>query len=162
MGKSAILSLLQYIYTKERGIKSVGKYVISFKSIVEFFSKIKNYERYSAQKQEKIRKTAERIINQCNQNMGTYITKADFMYCKIKELTKQRFDIWRTLSRKALERFKGTEYEEIISAKFMKGESYITTSRETHRSISNYYHKMEKIYHYIFMIAYHEELIEVE
>ena len=139
----------------------MGKYIISFKSVVEFFSSIKNYEQLTIPKREKVWKMAENIVAKCN-NMGTCITREEFTYCKIKKLTKQRFETWRIINQKILERFKGTEYESVIMSKFIKKKSYLETSRDTYCSISNYYHKVEKIYHYIFMIAYHDDLIEIE
>ena len=140
----------------------MGRYIVSFKTIVNFFITIQNYNTYSSDKKNFLWKRAQKIVHECNKNMGTIIAKSDLLYCKIKELTVERFEIWVGLRKRLINRFMGTEYETLIIEKFVKKKSYVNTSMKTYQSISNYYIKIERIYQYAITLAYHDDLIDIE
>ena len=84
------------------------------------------------------------------------------LYCRINELTEERFNLWLDLHKKLSKRFMGTEYEMLIIEKFLKKKSYISTSIETYQSFSNYYIKLERLYQYALTLAYHDNLIGID
>ena len=140
----------------------MGRYIVSFKTIVDFFISIHHYSTYSEEKKAVLWKRAQKLVRECNKNMGTYITRDDLLYCRVKALTTERFNLWLNLRKQLINRFVGTEYETLIIEKFVKKSSYVNTSMKTHQSVSNYYVKIDRIYQYAITIAYHDDLIDID
>lgn len=140
----------------------MSRYIVSFKTVVNFFISIRNYHTYTESKQEKLRAQAAKLVCACNNNMDVYIKRDNMLYCRINELTEERFNLWLDLHKKLSKRFMGTEYEMLIIEKFLKKKSYISTSIETYQSFSNYYIKLERLYQYALTLAYHDNLIGID
>ena len=140
----------------------MGRHIVSFKTIVDFFISIHNYDTYSQGKRKVLWEQAVKLVDECNSNVDKYIKKDDVLYCRIKKLTIERFDRWITLRSRIIKRFKETEYEFLIVEKFVKNSSYKITSIKSYQSFSNYYIKIERIYQYAITLAYRDDLIEVE
>ena len=138
------------------------RYIVSFKTVVNFFISIRKYHTYTESKQEKLRTQAAKLVCACNNNMDVYIKRDNMLYCRINELTAERFNLWLDLHKKLSKRFTGTEYETLSIEKFLKRKSYISTSMETYQSFSNYYIKLERLYQYALMLAYHDNLIGID